>query len=494
MTSNLDNIYVYGTIVNKNDEIPNAIVLSHSIKNNGTMYKIIVKINDSVNKTLLMNYFDTLIYSEKDFEKYEKVLLIDINSLVNKNLDYLFNIDDITTKQINENIIRYEQKPYSYEGPLSIQDIVKNEKYILWYRYYRDIINNNFDLLNNNILKDVNEILKMFTSNLSLTINEKNKKNKENNNKENKNKDNKYSNLKTLYDNKIINNYEYYYTNVSKEYNDTSINFYTENISLSDFIILINSTLKKKYNEKNYKNIKDFIKECEDKETVIDLYLKYSPAMLIILINNDTFIDEDIKKNIIYTKNTNMNNYDLKNILFDINQEYVYDERILYLDKTYQDKTYKITLLCFEMKDYINFKDKSNIIICENIDKKIRASGLLLKNYNNKYDFIKNYKNIKNTLIIQTLKKWIYNNFNGEEITNIIIFIMNDKYIIVDNNNYENFIYKIKILNKIKLYFMELIFTNHSSYKKIIKQNKHYTDYNINNCYEIDGLKFLFIN
>ena len=216
--------------------------------------------------------------------------------------------------------------------------------------------------------------------------------------------------------------------------------------------------------------------------------------MLIILINNDTFIDEDIKKNIIYTKNTNMNNYDLKNILFDINQEYVYDERILYLDKTYQDKTYKITLLCFEMKDYINFKDKSNIIICENIDKKIRASGLLLKNYNNKYDFIKNYKNIKNTLIIQTLKKWIYNNFNGEEITNIIIFIMNDKYIIVDNNNYENFIYKIKILNKIKLYFMELIFTNHSSYKKIIKQNKHYTDYNINNCYEIDGLKFLFIN
>ena len=52
---------------------------------------------------------------------------------------------------------------------------------------------------------------------------------------------------------------------------------------------------------------------------------------------------------------------------------------------------------------------------------------------------------------------------------------------------------KITELNKIKLYFMELIFYYSSSYKNIIEQSKIYTDYNINDCFEIDGLKFLTI-
>jgi hypothetical protein len=486
MSFDLENIYVYATIIDKNDDIPSAIVLSHSIKTNGTVYKIILKISKDIDNIILLNFFDKIIYTEESFKIYEKVLLINVNSVVNKNLDYLFNIDNIKNSNINKNIIKYEQRPYEYGGILTIEDRIENDKYILWYHYYREIVNNNFDLLNNIILKDTNEILKFFISKLSLNI--KKKLN------DNRNKNDKYYNLNLLYNVKIVNNFEYYYTNVSKEYNETLINFYTNNISIKDFIIFINNTLKTKYDEKKYKNIKKFIKVCNNKEIVLDLYLKYSPSILIILINNEEIINKDIEKNIIYKKNITLKNNELKNILFNINQDFVYDERVLYLDKNYKEDNYKITLLCFEMKDFINFKDTYNIIICEDIDKKLRASGLLLKNYNKKYDFINNYKNIKDTLIIQSLKKWIYNNFNGEEIMNISIFIKKDKFIIVDNNEYTNFIYKIKELNRIKLYFMILVFVKSSSYKTIIDKNKIYINYEITDFFEIDGLKFSFIN
>ena len=76
---------------------------------------------------------------------------------------------------------------------------------------------------------------------------------------------------------------------------------------------------------------------------------------------------------------------------------------------------------------------------------------------------------------------------------NIIIFIKNDIFIIFDKNNYEDIFIKIKELNKIKLFFMELIFFYSSSYKNIIKSKKIYENYNIDDCFEIDGLKFLNI-
>ena len=289
MSFDLENIYVYGTIIDKNEDIPSAIVLSHSIKTNGTMYKIILKISKDIDNILLLNFFDNVVYTEEIFKNYEKVLLINVNSIVNKNLDYLFNINNIRNSDIDKNIIKYEQRPYVYGGLLTIEDRILNDKYILWFRYYREIVNNNFDLLNNNILKDTNEILKFFISTLSINI--KKKPNDQ------KNKNDKYYNLNLLYNEKILNNYEYYYTNISKEYNETLINFYTNNMQINDFIIFINKTLKTKYNETKYKNIKQFIKDCSNKEIVLDIYLKYSPSILIILINNDEVVNNDIEKN-----------------------------------------------------------------------------------------------------------------------------------------------------------------------------------------------------
>ena len=249
MNYNIIKKNIYATIVNKNEDIPNAIVLSRSIKDNGSMYKIIVKISKEIENLILMNFFDRIIYSNKDFNEYDKVLLIGINSITYKNLDYLFDIDNVSDDEINNNIIHYDERPYTYKGKLSIEERLKKEEYILWFRYYREIINNDFDLLNNVILSETNDIFKYFITDLSLTIL----------NKKTNNNNNRYSNLNLLYDIEINKNHEYYHTNISKEYNDKFINFYTNNIDISEFVIFINKTLSMSYNDGKYKNIRDFL-------------------------------------------------------------------------------------------------------------------------------------------------------------------------------------------------------------------------------------------
>ena len=63
----------------------------------------------------------------------------------------------------------------------------------------------------------------------------------------------------------------------------------------------------------------------------------------------------------------------------------------------------------------------------------------------------------------------------------------------LDNNKYEDLLLKIKELNKIKLYFMELIFRYSDNYKKIIKDVPIYNNYNINECFNIDGLHIFYL-
>ena len=68
MSFDIENIYVYATIIDKNEDIPSAIVLSHSIKTNGSMYKIILKISKEIDNMLLLNFFDTIVYKEESFK------------------------------------------------------------------------------------------------------------------------------------------------------------------------------------------------------------------------------------------------------------------------------------------------------------------------------------------------------------------------------------------------------------------------------------------
>ena len=102
----------------------------------------------------------------------------------------------------------------------------------------------------------------------------------------------------------------------------------------------------------------------------------------------------------------------------------------------------------------------------------------------------------------QSLKKWIYNNYYGDELDNIIVDkldlsdkILIKKFILIDTIFYtgkKEQVYTNLIKNKLD--FMDIIFTN-----KLIKTNKLYLKYEIiiNNIYnsryyyQLDGIKII---
>ena len=107
---------------------------------------------------------------------------------------------------------------------------------------------------------------------------------------------------------------------------------------------------------------------------------------------------------------------------------------------------------------------------------------------NNKLNFI-DY-NINLNMKFQTLKKWIYVNYNGNEMINIIV---NDidfvDTTIIDNNNYE--LYEIKKMTDKIIPLFNIIFTKSEFYKASSKQFKKIVVdmYDVKKYYEIDGIK-----
>lgn len=418
---------IYIKLENTND-IAGAMVLIHSIKKQGFKLKFIAitKIKTKKFIDLVKNFFDDII------ENGNNNYLISIKSFLIKNVK--------NKKNIIKNLYIFENKPYLYEGTLTLSEKMKNEKYIKWFELYLEIINSNFDLFENEYLKETNEILKYFINTLSeLTPG-------------NINDDTLKNTIFNLYKQNIDKNLIYYHTDTKKEYLDYKIQYEPQNISFNEFC--------KKY----------------EKLSLNDIYLKYlkhnTNSFIAILI--DTKIDIEIE-NIFYNKKMTITQYDLKNILFNINTDYVYEERIKYLNDTYKKEKYNIEIIGFVFPENLNLKNE-NTIICK--DTKINAFSITL---NNKiFDFIQLSQNIIECLKYNTLKKWIFNNFTGDEIENIQIYKGHDYKIINKNLNIE----KKDYLKKECVYFLEIYFLNdpddYENIKNIIIKNE----------FLIDGLYF----
>lgn len=193
----------------------------------------------------------------------------------------------------------------------------------------------------------------------------------------------------------------------------------------------------------------------------------------------------------------------MKNILFNIDQTFVYNEREIKLNKKYKDNIiYHLNVLIHKTVFDIGLKSKKNILIYSDTNSKIRLlSNLFNKNTlnlykhgdiifmsNKKYDLVENSIFIKNMLIYQCVKKWIYNNYNGIEMDNVIILtklnlsdsVLQDKYILLDTNKYNNKDNYKRLLNK-QIEFMSLIFT----------YTKNIQIHNPNYYYIIEGIKFI---
>lgn len=432
------------------EDLAGCLVLIDSIKKHIVIDKSIIQTNIKNNIVIdtLKNFYDEIINIVYTDEVIKPNYL-----MIDKNKYYIF-----------------KNKPYIYEGDLTIEEKKTKKMFILWFMYYREIINNNFLLLDNVYLKETNEILKLMTKELNKQINTVNEL------------ENTYIKniLNKLYKTNIKDNIYYYYFDTTKEYQSSNIKYDILNIKYKNF---------------KYSNIE---------EINIREYIVRNMESVIILLIDESYDEND--SNVIYKKTLNLNNYELKNILFNVNKNYVYNERIKYLNNNYKNNSYVLTVICYKTINNI-FQNKyyKQMIVCN--DNKIEVSGLLLNNENYNADYIKLSKNIYSNLLIQSLKIWIYNNYIGNQIDNVLIIFKNntklkvEKYdnylletininniIIIDKNNYTNAEERYIELNKLKLFFMTIIIYYYDNFIK--KYNEYDIDImNNDNFYYLDGLK-----
>lgn len=451
------------------------------------------------------------ILLKPDKKKYEYIIKkIDKIDLSNKNkpLSYLLDILYDKINKLNDNILKSNEyknyygiqyndnKPFILKNKISIEERIKWDNFKLWFYYFRYIINKYSFLNKYSCLKETINLSKYYIATLSIfmidfrsIINNQEKMSKE---------------ISNLYNKKIINNLNYYHLDISKEYNSENINYLPNDNTFQNFIIY----LKKKNNLYHFlddlKNIKDTIsylniEDNQEKIILLNNFLReysrlYTNIFIILLINNKNKINNE---NLIYKKNIELDGLALKNILFNIDQKYVYEQRLINLLKYEDNKLYNLELLFYQTIYPIEFKnDTTDILIFENTIEKIRITSILL-NINSINMFIQkkiNFidltnKNLFKILNFQTLKKWLYNNYSGNTLDNIIIY----SNIIIDTNKYKPI--KIRMILNKKIDDYDYIFSESPHYlnksKNFIKIIK-----NINNCkyyYEIEGIKFSII-
>jgi hypothetical protein len=348
------------------------------------------------------------------------------------------------------------EKPFFYESKLNINERITLPNYKLWFYYYRKLINKNYDLYENNELKEVNELSNYYIENLS----------------------------RQIYDiNKTLNSYLYN----SKKFN---IFFNTKKITKNYELYHINDNIDYYYDCVNIKNKIINIKDDLDKYSI-----QNNNISLILLINKNNFtIDNYKKKNIIHEFKLKIDGFTLKNILFNTNNKYVYRERKLFFNKQYSnDEIINLNLIYYKTIFESGLKsDDEHIIIFSDTFVKLRLLSLL-KNNNSLLLFKRkaiNFLNFElnrlNNMIYQSLYKWIYNNYSLDELDNILITdVIKEKedikkIIIVDNNNKNN---KPNLeLQEKKLFFMELYFNNIEQYYEIMYNSKKY--------FMINGIKY----
>ena len=496
MHTNEKNIII--TILNNIEHVAGAILLGNSIKKNGNENTTIIIVPFKMDKklnNLLMQFFDEIIdknISINDLKnlKYNKILYLDTNIIINKLLHDVFKLNEqfniknkiiylipkLHSDKFVENIMfgidvhkNFEQYygiqftkiiPYIMKNKIPIEKRATFENLKLWFYYYREIINNNFELYENKLLENANLTMKYFLDQLSNT-----------NTLFSEEFDlNKKKAIKKIYNIDTNKNINYYYLDISKNYNNEKIN----------------------YPNKIIENINKINTKLTDKFVTI-LSRQFDNISIIFLIN----MKKHNYDNIFYEKTFELNGYSLKNILFNTYNIFVYKERLHFLNEQYDDnKKYNLNVLFYKSIDNIGLplNPDKNIYVFSKSNQKISVTSIILnkntmnKIIHNEIDFIKQDKLLN--LKFQTLKKWIYINYDGNTIDNIIvnnIYFINTT--IIDTNDHE--VFEIKKLNNKKVEFFDIIFSKSNYYQKVNKDFEKYIQnvHNENKYYEIDGIK-----
>jgi hypothetical protein len=540
--------------IDSNEYISATLVLANSLRNTCITNDLIVMINSKINedcRKLLLQTFDKIIVIDKISKKmsvnkllamqlyeYKKVIIIDADSLIFKNIDFLFesktpalidnkigntgiiivepnkekfikikkklkidnyDVEEIlkseynTIYKLDKNILdsnKYDKnsygiqynknKPFLIESDIPLEKRIKLDYFNLWYYYFRNVINKGEELSKYKCINNVIELSKNYLPNM-IKFMLKNEEILLNRN------DNIIKNVYNINKGININNY---HTNISLEYKDKELIYNTNNYVMRDIIKYYNTTRNK--NIKIYDTIDELVKNINKSEieNFLNMYIRLKTNVYIIIDIKD--INQEfnkIKNSIIYTKEISGNSIIIKNIIFDIDNRFTYNIRLEEYNKLIKSKKCKLKMtICEDIinSDYIYNDYKNGTILLNDQQTKIRISSILLNNntldkYSKKEIGMINIKNkyftheiLINKMKEETIKKWIYNNYSVNNIEKILI----------DKNNKEIIIYEC-FKNKEEINKIEIIKikkdNNNEMLKKIIN----------NEYYEKDGIKYM---
>lgn len=494
------------------------------------------QVNESKTDIIYMpdkkNFGFIMIYpSNEIYAKYVKIMSKYKNEINNTSKPFEFVIkkifNDTNIKKINFKIsydsysnvdcIQYRNdKPFLMESEISIEQRQRLEHFKIWFSYLTNILNKNPEIKKYKCVNESIQISKYFLASLSRFIIDTVKLNKNN-------RDNKILYISNIYGSNNYKNLNYYHLDLCKEYTNRFVSYDIDTYDIKSFLEYIDSlkndvNLFKKYYE--YTNIHILIKQLQNDKKLLNLFLNYYVKVLpnvfctleICEKNKlkSQVIPNDIKNNLIYRDTFEINGIKTKNIVFNLCQNFTYAQRFKYINKLLKEDMYILTLSVYELVGIINDYDNNsehNFFIFYEQNSKIRLSSIFFNpNTINKlfnkspfdiFDLTNNQLCLKKNISMmyfQTLKKFVYATYSGNELNHIgLIFDDYDKITLIDNNKHSQS--KMKNIIKNKIFFVDVIFSMSSQYKHIlIEKNINLDDlYDFDKYLEFEGMKIFNI-
>lgn len=488
------------------------------------------------------NYGFVLIEPSRELFRNSINLINDFKSefeFIKKPFEFIFDKLFVRQNKMNLNLssnqyldvdaIQYkDDKPFLMSSTFTIEQRMKLDTFKLWFSCFIEILNKYPEIKKVKTIQETIDVSKYFLAPMSRFVVKMIKSNKISQ---------KNEQISHIYGKQKYNNIDYYHLDISKDYSGEYINYISNINGIKLFLqYLTIQTRINFYKFDKYKNAKELIKFFEMNEKVknynmylhifLNHYVRIFPNVFIVLevnsipiksnknnISDGTILSE-LKNNLLYMNKIIIEGEYLLEMLFNIFQNNTYSQRLEKL-KSLEPKTeYSICYSIYETVGQIDIFDmirlKSNIYILFDKGSKIRFGSIFfnqnsINNFKNLHRFC-NYitynknnmvldkKSLVNLIYFQTLKKWIYNNWSGNEIDNIIIGeIENNTNKLVLIDNITTHITKIKKINNNKIFFINTIFLKTSQYKNILKEKKTIIKsiYNPNDYWEIEGIKFL---
>lgn len=468
-------------------DVPSCIYSNSLNKFNTGLVLLQPNLNDYKN---LVKEFESVPEDEP------KPLLYSIEKYYGK----LYKIDEAYLKSnsaVDAYGIQYNvNKPFIIKNKISLEERATWEHFKLWYLYFRNMITKYPELKEYDCLNEPLTISKYFLNELGrFTL-----KNRHINRKRVKEQ------VQELYG-VTDNNPGFYHLNISKEYDSDDITYLLNDFTISGFIQYLKNKTKllDRYFIVDIKTIQQVIKLIEPQHILDYILTEYirtmSNVFAILFVRDDNEEEFELSKeqteNLIYKKSFIMVGLVLKNILFNLNQNMLYDERVKILSIYSDYSTYEINLLVYQTESHMNFLvQRKKIFIFNDTNSKIRLSSIFfnsntLSRYKSqKIKLIKDdkidRKSLNKLLNFQTIKKWIYNNYSAEQINNLIV-IKYKPFTILDNNKYDT--QGIKKIKERKIKILKIIISNKDALNKDKYKNYVIGMYNPKKYWELEGIK-----